>query len=108
MAVRPWVDTIRKRKTLTIFATAKVTGPWLQAFKDSITEFNRLSGSLKLGVTFDASPGVTKPDPKGEGGAEVQFELGNGKLEYEAMGAKFVAKDKKGKEINFSPVELHG
>ena len=59
-------------------------------------------------MTFDSPAGVTRPDPVGEGGAEVQFELGNGKLEYKAMGQTFVAKDRQGKEINFSPVELHG
>jgi hypothetical protein len=108
MAVTPWDDAIRKRKVLTIFATGKVKGAWRQAFTDAIAEFNTLSKSLSLGVTFDSPAGVTQPDPVGEGGAEVQFELGNGKLEYKAMGQTFVAKDRQGKEINFSPVELHG
>ena len=108
MAVTQWNDTIRKRKILTIFATDKVKGAWRQAFNDAIAEFNTLSKSLSLGVTFDSPAGVKRPDPVGEGGAEVQFELGNGKLEYEAMREKFVAKDRQGKVINFSPVELHG
>lgn len=108
MAVTPWDDAIRKRKVLTIFATGKVKGAWLQAFKDAIAEFNTLSAALKLGVTFDSPTGVKEPDPVGEGGAEVQFELGNGKLVYKAMGQTFVAKDRQGNELNFSPTELHG
>jgi hypothetical protein len=108
MAVTPWDDTITKRKVLTIFATGKVKGAWLQAFKDAIAEFNTLSKALKLGVTFESPTGVKEPDPVGEGGAEVQFELGNGKLVYKAMGETFVAKDRQGNDINFSPTELHG
>ena len=100
----------QKAKSLTICATGKVNGNglWRQAFNEAIADFNTISKSLSLGVTFASPPGVTRPDPAGEGGAEVQFELGNGKLEYEAMGQKFVAKDQKGNAIDFSPVELHG
>ena len=111
MAVRSWVDEIKKRKVLTIFPTDKVTANanWLQVFKEAIAEFNKLStSSLNLGVTFASPPGVQRPDPVGDGGAEVQFDLGSGQLEYQAMGQKFVAKDETGKAINFSPTGLHG
>lgn len=112
MAVTPWVDEVKSRKVLTIFPTSKVTAnaSWLQVFKDAIAEFNKIStSSLNLGVTFASPPGVTRPDPVGEDGAEVQFDLGNGKLEYEALGEKFVATDKKTKlPINFSPTAIHG
>jgi hypothetical protein len=110
MAVTPWVDEVKNRKALTVFPTKKVTdnSSWLQVFRDAIAEFNRISTSLNLGVTFSSSPTVTRPDPVGDGGAEVQFDLGSGKLEYEAMGQKFVAKDDSGNPINFSPTGLHG
>jgi len=111
MTVRPWRDDIKNGKVLTIFPTDKVKNDagWLQAFKDSIVEFNQLSTTLKLGVTFSSPPGVKKPDPVGEDGAEVQFDLGDGRLEYEAVGQKFVATDKDTKQpINFSKTALHG
>jgi hypothetical protein len=110
MAVTPWVDEVKNRKVLTIFPTKKVTdnSSWLQVFRDAIAEFNKFSTSLSLGVTFASSPAVTRPDPVGDDGAEVQFDLGSGKLEYEAMGQKFVAKDAGGNPINFSPIGLHG
>jgi hypothetical protein len=108
MAVTPWEDNIKTRKVLTIFPTSKVAGEWRRTFKDAIAKFNELSKSLGLGVTLAAPSNVTRPDPNGEGGAEIQFDLGNGKLEFEAEGQKLVAKDKQGNIINFSPSELHG
>lgn len=111
MAVTQWMDDIKKRKVLTIFPTdaVKKDKGWFQVFKDSVTEFNKLSTSLKLGVTFDFRPDLTAPDPVGEGGAEVQFDLGNGQLRYEVMGEKLVALDKVTKKpLNFSPTALHG
>jgi hypothetical protein len=111
MAVTQWMDEIKNRKVLTIFPTDAVKNDnnWFQVFKDSIVEFNKLSASLKLGVTFDSPNGVQRPDPVGEGGAEVQFDLGNGELKYEVQGQKFVALDKVTKKpINFSATALHG
>jgi hypothetical protein len=113
MAVTPWVDEVKNRKVLTIFPTKKVTDnpAWLQVFKDAIAEFNKIStdAAPNLGVTFASPPDVKRPDPVGEDGAEVQFDLGNGKLEYEAVGQKFVATDSTTKQpINFSPTALHG
>jgi hypothetical protein len=111
MAVTPWVDEVKNRKVLTIFPTQKVTNnaSWLQTFTAAIADFNKISTSSTLGVTFASPPGVTRPDPVGDGGAEVQFDLGSGQLEYEAKGQKFVAKDKNtGKPINFSPTAIHG
>lgn len=110
MAVTPWVDEVKNRKALTVFPTKKVTdnSSWLQVFRDAIAEFNKISTSLNLGVTFASPPTVTRPDPVGDDGAEVQFDLGSGKLEYEAMGQKFVAKDDSSNPISFSPTGLHG
>jgi hypothetical protein len=108
MAVVPWHDAVKARKVLTVFPTKKVTGEWLRTFNNAIVEFNRLSKSLKLGVTLNSPANVAPPDPKSDGGAEVQFDLGNGKLQYEALGQKFVAKDNQDKDTNFSPFQLHG
>lgn len=106
MAITSWRDDIRKRKTLTVFATDKVGGEWLRAFKDAIVEFNRVSRDLNLGVTFEIA--ATKPHPADDTGADVQFDTGKGKLRYEAMNEKFVAKNRQGEEIDFSPTALHG
>lgn len=108
MAVTPWEDNIKRRKVLTIFRTSKVSGEWLRTFNNAIAKFNELSKSFSLGVTLDTPSNAIRPDPNGEGGAEIQFDLGNGRLEYEAEGQKFVAKDKQGNIINFSPSALHG
>lgn len=109
MTVRSWDDSVRKRKVLTVFKTAKITGEWLRTFNDAIAKFNDLSQkSLNLGVTFSSPSNVQPPNPDGEGGAEVQFDLGNGQLKYRALGKDFVAEDDDGNPINFSPFELHG
>jgi hypothetical protein len=108
MAVDSWEDDIRKRKVLTVFPTQKLTGSWLTTFKDAITQFNKLSKLHNLGVTLSSPSNATKPDPVGEGGAEVQFDLGKGTLAYQALGQSFEAKDEKGNLINFSPFDIHG
>jgi hypothetical protein len=65
MAVTPWVDEVKNRKVLTIFPTQKVTNnaSWLQTFTAAIADFNKISTSSTLGVTFASPPGVTRPDP---------------------------------------------
>lgn len=115
MTVSPWMDDIKARKVLTIFATdaVKKDNVWFQVFKDSVAEFNRLSNSLKLGVTFSSPSDVKAPDPVGEGGAEVQFDFGNGLLQFEMQGDKITVMEdtKEGeppKPLNFSPTALHG
>lgn len=112
MTATPWDDTVKKAKVINIVPTAKVTGPWLTTFKEAIAVFNRLSRTHSLGVTFASPAGVQPPDPNGPGGAEAQFDLGNGQLKWRALGQDFVAttKDQNGnpQPINFSPVDLHG
>lgn len=112
MTATPWNDTVKKGRVINIFPTAKVTGPWLATFTEAIEVFNRLSRTHSLGVTFASPPGVKPPDPEGEGGAEAQFDLGNGTLKWRALGQDFVATEKdennQDRPINFSPVELHG
>jgi hypothetical protein len=106
--VKPWIDTVKKGKVLTVFPTAKVTGEWERAFRGAIAQFNTLSTQHTLGVTLDSPKNSKPPDPKGSGGADVQFDLGNGLIEYEALGQKFKATDDNGNPISFSPFALHG
>jgi hypothetical protein len=111
MTVTPWADEVKNRKVLTIFPMKKVTDnrAWLQVFKDAIAEFNKISTDAAPNLTFASPPDVKRPDPVGDDGAEVQFDLGNGKLEYEAVGQKFVARDSTTNQpINYSPTALHG
>ena len=115
MTVSPWMDDIKARKVLTVFATdaVKQDNVWFQVFKDSVAEFNRLSSSLKLGVTLSSPADVKPPDPVGEGGAEVQFDFGDGQLQFTMQGDKITVMEdtKEGeppKPLNFSPTALHG
>src|SRR6266576_3875608 len=43
----------------------------------------------------------TKPDPDGDGGADVQFDMGKGDLTYTALGAATVVK-------GYSGTSMHG
>jgi hypothetical protein len=108
MTVTPWEDPIKARKVLTVYPTAKITGEWERTFRAAIAKFNELSDQNQLGVKLESPANVTPPNPKGPGGAEVQFDLGNGRLEFAAEGQKFVAKNSAGNELNFSPFETHG
>ena len=99
----PWEDSIRNRtpKQLTVFATANVTGRWRKAFDDALAEFKKLSTKHGLGVDVVSPQNVAAPDPNGEGGAEVQFDVGEGDLQYTAFGTTYEIK-------NFSGTSLHG
>lgn len=110
MAVIPWRDEIKNRKVLNVFPTDKVKADnaWLLAFTDAIAEFNRLSASLKLGVTFVSPPGAKRPDPVRDDGTVVVFDLGKGRLSYEALGQTFVVTDKNNNPIDFSATDIHG
>lgn len=107
MTVTPWRDDIKKGKVLTVFTTKKVVGEWLRAFNAALAEFNKISANQKLGVTLSAPKDLAAPDKDGDGGARVQVDIGNGRLEYEALGQKFIAQ-KNGQEIRFDPFALHG
>jgi hypothetical protein len=85
---KPWDDSIKASKSLTIFAGPSIPGSvWAGVFTNAIAEFNRLSSANTLGVTFTAS--TTAPDPNNSGGANVQFEVANGKIGFVSFGTPF-------------------
>jgi len=76
----PREDSIKNRnpKRLTIFVAPTLSKPWRRAFDDALRTFNHLSSANQLGVTMVAPENATRPEPDGEGGADVQFDMGNG------------------------------
>src|SRR6267142_713695 len=68
---------------------------------DALKTFNHLSRANQLGITMVAPDNATKPDPNGEGGADVQFDMGNGDLSFTALGQDYLVKD-------FSGTAMHG
>src|SRR5262249_46787673 len=100
---RQWEDSVKNRnpKELTVFVTSKVTGSWRTACNDAIAEFNQLSTTHTLGVSLAVPQNATAPDPDGEGGADLQFDVGKGTLTCRAFGQEFKIPD-------FSGTALHG
>jgi hypothetical protein len=83
--ITPWTASVKKTQQLTVFPTDTVTkGPWGSVFTSAIQEFNRLSTTMKLGVTLVVSQ--TPPDTKSIGGANVQFDALNGSASYTVLG----------------------
>jgi hypothetical protein len=99
----PWADSVKNRnpKQLTIFVAPTLNKPWRRAFDDALSTFNQLSQDNRLGVTMVAPENATKPDPNGEGGADVQFDMGKGDITFSALGQDFQLK-------NFSGTSMHG
>ena len=99
----PWEDSVKNRnpKQLTIFVAPTLSKPWRHAFDDAVKTFNHLSRANRLGVMLAAPSNATKPDPDGDGGADVQFDTGSGDLTYTAFGQDFEIK-------NFSGTDMHG
>jgi len=99
----PWEDSVKNRnpKQLTIFVAPTLSKPWRRAFDDALKTFNHLSQVHRLGVTMTAPANATKPEPDGDGGADVQFDTGSGDLAYTAFGQDFELK-------NFSGRDMHG
>jgi hypothetical protein len=94
----PWVDAVKQTGQLAIFPGPKVThGPWKAVFGNALTRFNDLSNKLQLGVTLTQA---TKPPQATGGGADVQFEVANGKVTFTVLGSQF------SREINGNA--LHG
>lgn len=84
----PWIDKVKKSKQLTVFPTSTVTqGLWARAFINALQEFNRLSITMKLGVTLTQS--TTPPETNGLGGADVNFDVGSGEVRFTVLGSEF-------------------
>jgi hypothetical protein len=84
----PWSAPIRAAKQLTIFPTKRVTsGAWAKVFTQAVADFNALSGTQSLGVTFVV--GSSAPDPSGVGGADVQFDTINGAAKFTCFNQVF-------------------
>jgi len=99
----PWENKIKNRvpKQLTIFVAPTLNKPWRRAFDEALSTFNQLSQDNRLGVTMVAPENATKPDPNGDGGADVHFDMGQGDLTFSALGQDFQIK-------NFSGTAMHG
>jgi len=99
----PWEDKVRNRnpKQLTIFVAPTLNKPWRRAFEDALSTFNQLSQDNRLGVTLVAPENAAKPDPNGDGGADVHFDMGKGDITFSALGQDFQIK-------NFPATGMHG
>ena len=95
----PWMESVRRSKQLTVFPTqAVVQGSWAGVFTAAMAEFNRLSATLNFGVTLVLS--ATPPDSNGFGGANVNFDVGDGEMHYMVLGND--------KSVNVVGDALHG
>jgi hypothetical protein len=84
----PWFGRIRDKKQLSVFADRTVSkGPWARMLPKAIQEFNTLSGSLKLGMTLQATSDKPAPGENDFGGADIWFAAG-GKFTFETSGEK--------------------
>jgi hypothetical protein len=71
----PWPDDIKKKGELTIGFDASIgKAVWDRVFKDAIFEFNKLSNTHKLGVTFVAGNDPAK--------AQVEARAASGDFEF--------------------------
>jgi hypothetical protein len=84
MAV-PWVDYIKSRKTLEVFAGQSVSGAWMNVFNEVILRFNNLA----LGVTLIAGTNVNQPDPDNLNGADVWLEVSPPTFATDSTAKKF-------------------
>ena len=83
-----WYDTIKKTKQLTVFLDPMLAKlQWKAAFDDAFKQFNALSKLHSLGVTLAIS--TTPPNPKGFGGADVQFATAVGPYKFTSFDQEF-------------------
>jgi hypothetical protein len=72
----PWLDEIKRTGQLTIgFDVSLGRALWDRVFKDAIVEFNKLSNTHRLGITFVRSEDATK--------ANVEARAANGDFEFQ-------------------------
>jgi hypothetical protein len=72
----PWPDDIKKKGQLTIGFDASIgKAVWDRVFKDAIFEFNKLSNTHKLGVTFSTADDLAR--------ANVEARAASGDFEFE-------------------------
>jgi hypothetical protein len=84
----PWIDKVKKSKQLTVFPTSAVKrGRWAGVFTNALQEFNRISTTMKLGVTLAQS--TVPPETNGLGEADVNFDVAGGKADFTVMGKEF-------------------
>jgi len=82
----PWWDSIRQRGQLTVFLGDTVRKQsWTGIIKNSIKEFNTLSSSVTLGVTFALSSDHPEKPENSFGGADVWVEAAE-KFDFELSG----------------------
>jgi hypothetical protein len=89
----PWTDSVRKTGKLTIYAGG-LAGDWSHAFKQALQEFNNLSKSHKLGVTFTEAKSNDKDD------ANVFVQTANGPVS--------ASYEDQTKSEQFDGIRLHG
>lgn len=79
------MDAVKSTKQLTVYPTSGVTqGTWGPIFTQAIQEFNRISTAMQIGITLVVSS--TPPDANGFGGANVNFDIGSGTMNYTVLG----------------------
>jgi hypothetical protein len=99
----PWLDPIKKTGQLTIhFGDSLGKAGWIPLFKDAIIEFNKLSASHKLGVTF-----IREDDPK-KANVEARAARGNFKVEYPPDFPYDIPPAMRDKTISFDGAKPHG
>jgi hypothetical protein len=99
----PWLDHIRQTGRLAIsFHDSLGKAGWVQVFKDAIVEFNKLSSSHQLGVTF-----VREDDPK-KANVEARAARGNFKVEYPPDFPYDIPPEVRDKTIPFDGGKAHG
>jgi hypothetical protein len=84
----PWVTKVQSTGILSVAITDAVkNGLWGPAFTESVTVFNRLMTSNKVGVQLNVSS--TPPDPEGLGGADILVEVASGVVKYKSIGKEY-------------------
>lgn len=78
-----WIDSIRQTHQLKYYLNS-ITGLWLTAIREAISEFNTLSSRHELGVTYTQSTTA----PSDSGGADISISTGSGSMSFSYSGAR--------------------